>query len=93
MVEILINIKYDKTMKLNKEVICFTGKSLFTRSKMSQLARQAGARITSNITKETTLLVIGQRSGSKLERAMQMNIPIMADEEFLKQVMKSKSAP
>lgn len=71
-------------MKIKNQVICFTGKCIYSRSKMQTLARQSGARITGQITNDTTLLVIGKKSGSKLERAMNKGIPIIADETFIK---------
>jgi DNA ligase (NAD+) len=72
-----------KKYPYKKEVICFTGKSLYTRINMQQLAKKAGADITHNITNKTTLLVVGQRSGSKLDRAFEKGVQIVADEEFL----------
>lgn len=65
------------------EVICFTGKSKFIRIEMEKLAIRNGAIITRNITSKTTLLVMGLRSGSKLERAYSRGIKLMVDDEFL----------
>lgn len=68
------------------EVICFTGKSIYTRVKMQQLAKQHGAEISGDITSRTTMLVVGLRSGSKLERALFRGIRIIADEEYLNKI-------
>lgn len=65
------------------EHICFTGKSLYTRGVMHQIARKNGAFICSNITSKTTILVMGERPGSKLDRAYSRGVHIMMDEEFL----------
>lgn len=50
---------------------------------MERLAIKNGASIARNITNKTTLLVMGERPGSKLDRAFQKNIEIMMDDEFL----------
>ncbi|MBN2795351.1 MAG: BRCT domain-containing protein [Clostridia bacterium] len=76
-------------MNIKNQIICFTGKSIYTRNKMQQLAIRAGAKINTQITTDTTLLVIGQQSGSKLDLAIKKGIPIIADETFIKIVMKS----
>lgn len=68
---------------IKKEVVCFTGKSKYTRTIMQKLAIRNGATITSNINSKTTLLVMGERPGSKLDRAFQRGIHIMMDDEFL----------
>lgn len=66
------------------EHVCFTGKSPYTRSVMQSIARKNGATISQNITGKTTLLVMGKRPGSKLDRAYTRGIHIMMDEEFLR---------
>lgn len=77
-------------MKLKKgfknEVVCFTGKSKYTRVNMHKLAIKHGASISNNITGRTTLLVMGERPGSKLDRAYHKGIKIMMDDEFLRLV-------
>ncbi len=65
------------------EVICFTGKSKYTRYEMEKLAMKNGAVVAKNITSKTTLLVMGLRPGSKLGRAFSSGIRLMIDDEFL----------
>ena len=77
-------------LKFKREVICFTGKSKYVRYKMEQLAREHGALINKNVTSKTTILVIGQRPGSKLDRAYDKGIKLLLDEEFLMTIAKSK---
>lgn len=82
-------MRYFNKKPFNNEIICFTGKSPYTRVEMEKIAMKNGARITKNITSATTLLVMGARPGSKLDRAFHREINIMMDEEFLNKV-KSK---
>lgn len=75
-------------LKFKREAICFTGKSKYNRYTMEQLAREHGAVINNNITSKTTILVIGNRPGSKLDRAYDRGIKLLLDEEFLMKIEK-----
>lgn len=67
--------------------IVFTGKGPYTRNQLMELAKKCGADITSNnITKKTNLLVVGEDSGSKLEKANSLGIEIMAMDDFFHMV-------
>jgi len=68
---------------IKDEVICFTGKSKYTRVQMHKLAIKNGASVNNQITNKTTILVMGERPGSKLDRAFARNIHVMMDDEFL----------
>jgi DNA ligase (NAD+) len=70
------------TLKLINETICFTGKSKLARPYMEKLAIKHGAKVSRQITKETSLLVMGLRPGSKLDRAFSRGIRLMVDDEF-----------
>ncbi len=74
--------------KFSSEVICFTGKSKYTRHVMENLAKENGANIVKNITSNTTLVVMGNRPGSKLDRAYLRKIKLMLDDEFLSLINK-----
>ncbi len=51
---------------------------------MQKLAIKNGATVTNNITQRTSLLIMGERPGSKLDRAFAKGIEIMMDDEFLR---------
>lgn len=53
---------------------------------MEALARRHGACISKNITRKTTLLVMGKAPGSKLDRAFERGLKLMVDEEFLQMI-------
>ncbi len=65
------------------QVICFTGKSKYTRYQMEKLAVEQGAKVVKNVNDSTTILVMGLRPGSKLDRGIEKNIKLMLDDEFL----------
>lgn len=66
------------------EVVVFTGTlSGLTRDAAKARATAAGASVGSSVTKKTTLVVAGEKSGSKLKKARELGIRIVSEEEFL----------
>lgn len=71
-----------KDLFVGKNIV-FTGKGEYTRDKLMELAKKCGADISSNnITKKTNLLVVGDKPGSKLEKAKELGIEIMDMSDF-----------
>ncbi|MBC2188461.1 BRCT domain-containing protein [Listeria booriae] len=68
------------------EIICFTGKSRFIQSSMQEIAIINGAKISNNIQSSTTMLVVGEDAGSKLDKAQEKEIIIISDDEFMEMV-------
>ena len=67
--------------------IAFTGALEHSRANvMMWLSRYLKVQATPHITKETTMIIVGERPGAKLERAKKMGIPIMTGEVFGKLV-------
>ncbi|WP_311774319.1 BRCT domain-containing protein [Listeria booriae] len=66
--------------------MCFTGKSRFIRSDMQEIAIINGAKISNNIQSSTTMLVVGEDAGSKLDKAQEKEIIIISDDEFMEMV-------
>jgi DNA ligase (NAD+) len=66
------------------EVVVFTGTlSGLTRDAAKARATGAGASVGSSVTKKTTLVVAGEKSGTKLKKAEELGIRIVSEEEFL----------
>lgn len=79
-----IDLNIDTTNILDGEVVCFTGQSEYPRNTMQEIAIKNGAKISSNITSKTTMLVVGLNAGSKLDKAHDKGISIVLDVEFMK---------
>ena len=68
---------------LSDEVICITGSFEQSRSIIKELLESKGAKVIDSITKKTTLLLAGQDSGSKLDKAKKLGIKVIFDYENL----------
>ena len=60
----------------------------FTREEAKEKIQSLGGRVTSTISKKTDYLVAGASAGSKLEKARQLDIPVL-NEEALQKLMES----
>lgn len=54
----------------------------FTRTEIEELLRSLGAHVTSSVSKQTSFLVAGEGGGSKLTRATELGIPVLAEHEL-----------
>lgn len=70
--------------ELAGETIVLTGKlTSMGRAEAGQLLADHGAKITNSVSKKTTIVIAGEDSGSKLEKAQTLGIRVMSEEEFL----------
>ena len=70
--------------------IVLTGSlSAMSRDQAADKLRELGAKINSAVSKKTNILVAGEKAGSKLKKAQQLDIEVW-DEEKLLQVLESR---
>ena len=55
----------------------------FGRREITELIEQHGGHVTSSVSKKTDCLIAGENAGSKLQKAEQLGIRILTEEEFL----------
>ncbi len=55
-----------------------------SRPEAETLIKQFGGKVTGSVSKSTTYLVAGSEAGSKLDKAKQLNIKILSEEELVK---------
>lgn len=72
---------------LKGKVVVFTGElEKWTRSRAEDLVKRLGGRPASSVSRQTDFLVVGKNPGSKLQRAQQLGVRILTEEEFEKMV-------
>jgi len=63
--------------------VVFTGSmQLGNRSDMKKQARALGADVQSSVSKKTDLLVVGEKAGSKLEKARELGVRVLGEEAY-----------
>ena len=78
-------IMKQKSSKLSGKTFVFTGDLInFTRSQAQNIVRDLGANFSSSVSKNTDFVVIGQNPGSKLQKARQLDVEIINEDDFNK---------
>ncbi len=64
----------------------------FSREEAEEMIRKLGGKATSSVTKKTDFVVAGEKPGSKLAKAQQLNIPVLDEAAFKKLIATSTKA-
>ena len=94
--DVQVNMQYtsastvDSDSEWNGQRVVLTGKlSTLTRAEAKEWLEEHGAKVTGSVSKKTNLLIAGEKSGSKLQKAQQLGVPVW-DEQQLSQAMKEE---
>ena len=69
--------------KFKGEKVVLTGSLTdFTRSEAQKIIESEGGEAQSSVTKSTTLVIAGEAAGSKFDKARQLGIKIINEDEF-----------
>jgi DNA ligase (NAD+) len=73
--------------KLMGQTFVFTGSlPTLARDKAEEMVRKEGGVATGSVSKKTSYVVAGSEAGSKLEKALELGVKVLTEEEFLKLV-------
>ncbi|SEH11934.1 NAD-dependent DNA ligase LigA [Thermoleophilum album] len=61
-----------------------------TREQATELIESAGGRVTSSVSRRTDYVVVGDNPGSKLERARELGVPTIGEQELLELIGKER---
>lgn len=88
-----INMNYLGNVEIiNKESIFYDKKVVITgtlskpRSEIKEILESLGANLIDSVTKNTDILILGENPGSKYEKAKELNIYIMKEEELYRNI-------
>ncbi|MCR4797317.1 MAG: NAD-dependent DNA ligase LigA [Lachnospiraceae bacterium] len=62
------------------------------RSEAKALIEQNGGKVTGSVSKKTDYLLAGEAAGSKLDKAKELNIPILSEEDLLNMIKETDNA-
>ena len=81
-----VNFIGEKTAKsdlLSGKTIVATGSlTLYTRKEINDLIESLGGKAAGSVSKKTSYVVAGENAGSKLQKAAELGIPVLTEEEF-----------
>ncbi len=69
-----------------KTIVLTGGLSTMTREEAARAAEEAGARVASSVSRKTDFVVVGENPGSKYERARELGVETIDEEEFLRRL-------
>lgn len=70
--------------KLAGKTFVFTGTlKTFTREEAKEKVEELGGKVSNSVSKKTDYVVVGENPGSKYEKARQLGVKIISEEEFL----------
>jgi NAD-dependent DNA ligase len=69
---------------LTGKTVCVTGTLSVEREEIEQMLRDAGARVTSSVSKRTDFLVVGVAAGSKVDKAQELGVATLTEKQLRK---------
>jgi DNA ligase (NAD+) len=74
------------------KVFVFTGALKMERRAAEAMVKKFGARASGSVSKKTDYVVVGENAGSKADRARELNLTILSEEEFVKLLAEIEAA-
>ena len=81
------NIEEDEFFQ-NKTFVLTGTLYQITRDKASNLIEDLGGKTSNSVSKKTDYVILGENAGSKYDKAIKLNIPIINEEEFIDKIKK-----
>jgi DNA ligase (NAD+) len=79
--------------KLDGKTLVVTGTlTRFTRTEIKELIQQHGGRAASSVSKKTDFLVAGEAAGSKLEKAQELGVKVLSEDELFEMLEAGEEA-
>jgi DNA ligase (NAD+) len=76
-------IKENESNSIKKETFVITGSFTVPRDEIKNTLLAKGFRVSQSISKNTTYLLVGDKAGSKLEKAQKLGINVLTLEDFV----------
>ncbi len=86
-----VNISQSSNLKgknLEGKTIVITGTLSQPRSYFEKLIEENGGKFSSSVSKNTSFVLAGEEAGSKLDKARELSVPVLSEDEFIKMINK-----
>lgn len=81
------NSGYEEKDEFKGKTFVLTGSLVnITRDKASEIIESLGGKVSSSVSSETSVVVVGDSPGSKYDKALALGIPIWQEDEFLDKI-------
>ena len=81
--------KQEKDTFFTGKIVVLTGTlSKMTRDEAKQKIRHMGGEVSGSVSKTTYYVIAGENSGSKMDKANALSVPILSEKEFLRHLQK-----
>ena len=67
----------------NKTIVLTGALDNYTRPELTKILQSHGANVTSSVSKKTDIVIAGADAGSKLDKARELNIQVMNENELM----------
>ena len=73
-----------ENLKLKGQSFVITGTlEKYSRDEAQNILKSLGAKTPNSVSKNTTYVIAGSNPGSKFDKAKELNVPILSEEEFI----------
>lgn len=69
-----------------KTIVATGSLTLYTRKGINEIIESLGGKAAGSVSKKTSYVVAGENAGSKLQKALELGIPVLTEEEFQKMI-------
>ena len=81
-----LNKNIQKNFFTNKNIVFSGTLNTLSRDEAKHISKTVGAKILSSVSKNTDYLIIGEKAGSKTEKAKKLNVKILTENDFIKKI-------
>ena len=79
----MVSFNKKKDTLFNGMTFVLTGSlSSYTRKEASEIIEKLGGKVSSSVSKKTTYVLAGEDAGSKLDKAKNLNVKILNEQDF-----------
>lgn len=84
-VKVISPTRDEGELPLKGQTVVFTGTlRSMDRNRAKKLVENAGGKVTNSVSRKTSLVVVGENPGSKYQKAQQLGVKVIDEEEFLR---------